>query len=321
MVQQIDPAVRTGTAAFHGHDTWYRVTGELAPAGAAADRLPLVVLHGGPGAAHDYTLAMTALAGDGRAVVHYDQLGCGRSTHLPAADPASWTVELFVAELAALVEHLGLTGGFHLLGQSWGGMLGPEYVLAHPEQGVRSLTIADSPASMPLWLAGCAELRAQLPPAVAATLDAHEAAGTTSSPEYLAAVDVFNARHVCRLDPWPAEVTATFAQIDADPTVYHAMNGPNEFHVIGSLREWSVVERLGGVGVPTLVVAGAHDEAVPAAWAPFVERIPDVRSHVFPASSHMPHVEEPQAFTAVVGDFLRRHDASPATPATESETP
>ncbi|GAB2930407.1 proline iminopeptidase-family hydrolase [Rhodococcus aerolatus] len=304
MQQRTEPPVRTGEMAFRGHRTWYRVTGDL----EAPGRLPVVVLHGGPGAAHDYTLAMTSLAGDGRAVVHHDQLGCGRSTHLPDADPASWTPELFVAELAALVEHLGLGGGFHLLGQSWGGMLAPEYVLAHPGQGVRSLTICDSPASMPLWLAGCAELRAGLPADVAATLDRHEADGTTEHPDYLAAVAVFNARHVCRLDPWPDEVVASFAQIDEDPTVYHAMNGPNEFHVIGSLRDWSVVDRLGGIGVPTLVVAGAHDEATPSAWAPFVERVPDVRSHVFPRSSHMPHVEEPAAFTSVVGSFLRDHD-------------
>jgi pimeloyl-ACP methyl ester carboxylesterase len=59
----------------------------------------VMILHGGPGAAHDYTLAMTSLADDGRAVVHYDQLGCGRSTHLPDADPSFWTVDLFVAEL------------------------------------------------------------------------------------------------------------------------------------------------------------------------------------------------------------------------------
>ena len=82
---------RTGTVEFDGHRTWYRVTGELDP---RSPRAPLLVVHGGPGAAHDYCLAMTSLAGDDRAVVHYDQLGCGRSTHLPDADPAYWTVGL-----------------------------------------------------------------------------------------------------------------------------------------------------------------------------------------------------------------------------------
>lgn len=294
----------TGEMPFRGERTWYRVTGDL----AGSDRPPLVVLHGGPGAAHDYTLAMANLAAAGdRAVVHYDQLGCGRSSHLPDVDPASWTVALFVEELAALVDHLGIADDFHLLGQSWGGMLGPEYVLAHPG-GVRTLTICDSPASMRLWLEGAAELRAQLPPQTQAALDEHEAAGTIDDPAYLAATEVFYARHVCRVVPNPPEVAASFAQIDAEPTVYHAMNGPTEFHVIGSMKDWSVVERLDGIRVPTLVVAGAHDEATPATWRPFVERIPDVRSHVFPESSHMPHVEEHDAFLEVVGGFLAEHD-------------
>ena len=106
----------------------------------------------------------------------------------------------------------------------------------------------------------------------------------------------------------PQEVVDSFAQIDAEPTVYHTMNGPSEFHVIGSLKDWSVVDRLAGVGVPTLVVAGRHDEATPEVWAPFVERIPDVASHVFAESSHLPHVEEPEEFRRVVGGYLREHD-------------
>lgn len=294
----------TGVLDFEGNHTWYRVTGSLEPSPAPA---PLVVLHGGPGAAHDYTLAMRSLATGGRAVVHYDQLGCGRSTHLPDVNPDFWTVDLFVRELRNLVERLGIAGRFHLLGQSWGGMLGPEVVLSD-DSGICSLTICDSPASMPLWLEAARDLRSQLEPEVQEALTRHEAAGTTDSAAYKKAVDVFYARHVCRVDPVPAEVTASFDQIDAEPTVYHTMNGPSEFHVVGSLKDWTVVDRLDQIRVPTLVVAGAYDEATPLTWAPFVERIPDVRSHVFPASSHMPHVEEPEAFTAVVGDFLAAHD-------------
>lgn len=299
-----EPPVTTGHVEFEGHRTWYRVTGRLDP---DAEQAPLVVLHGGPGAAHDYTLRIADLAHDGRAVVHYDQLGCGRSTHLPDADPGFWTVDLFVRELRAVVEALGIGSRFHLLGQSWGGMLGPEVVLAD-DAGIASLTICDSPASMPLWLAAANELRAQMPAEVQRTLTEHEEAGTTDSAEYHAAVDVFYARHVCRVQPMPQEVVDSFAQIDAEPTVYHTMNGPSEFHVIGSLKEWSVVDRLGGIDVPTLVVAGRYDEATPEVWAPFVERIPDVRSHVFAESSHMPHVEEPEEFRRVVGAFLRDHD-------------
>lgn len=296
------PPTSEGTVDVAGGQTCYRVTGEIRPGGPA----PLVVLHGGPGIAHNYCLMMANLAADGRAVVHYDQLGCGGSTHLPDAPADFWTPELFVGELRAVVEALGIADRFHLLGQSWGGMLAPEVVLAD-SSGIASMTLCDSPASMELWLRAAKELREQLPEQTQAALLRHEQAGTTDSAEYAEAMQVFYDRHVCRV-PMPPEVVDSFAQLDADPTVYHTMNGPSEFHVVGSLRSWSVVDRLDGIGVPTLVVAGAHDEAQPLVWEPFVERIPDVRSHVFAHSSHMPHVEEPAEFLRVVGDFLRSHD-------------
>jgi L-proline amide hydrolase len=305
-VYTIPEPTTVGEMPFRGHSTWYRVTGDL----EGRTRPPLVVLHGGPGAAHDYCLSMANLAATtGRAVVHYDQLGCGRSSHLPDADPSMWTVELFVEELAALVDHLGIADDFHLLGQSWGGMLGPEYVLAHPE-GVRTLSICDSPASMALWLEAAATLREQLPAEVQQALLTHEEAGTTDDPEYAAAMEAFYDRHVCRVVPNPPEVTASFAQIEAEPTVYHTMNGPSEFHVVGSMKDWTIIDRLPGITTPTLVVSGAYDEAMPLVWEPFVERIAGARSHVFPASSHMPHVEEPEAFLEVVGGFLTEHDPS-----------
>ena len=103
-------------------------------------------------------------------------------------------------------------------------------------------------------------------------LSRHEEAGTTDSPEYLAAMQVFYDRHVCRVTPNPPEVLDSFAQLAQDPTVYHTMNGPSEFHVVGSLKDWSVVDRVGDIAVPTLVVAGAHDEAMPSVWEPFVKR-------------------------------------------------
>lgn len=296
-------SVTTGEAPFGEYRTWYRITGDL----AASDKPPLVVLHGGPGAAHNYALAMADLARDGRAVIHYDQVGCGNSTHLPDADPATWTVRLFVDELANLLAHLGIGDDFHLLGQSWGGMLAPEYVLAHPD-GVRSLTLCDSPASMTLWLEAANGLRTWLPADVQATLLRHEEQGSTDSPAYAEAMQVFYDRHVCRVVPNPPEVAATFAQLDEDPTVYHTMNGPSEFHVVGSLKDWSIVDRVHAITVPTLVIAGAYDEATPATWQPFLDGIDGARSHVFAESSHMPHVEEPEAFLDVVGAFLHETD-------------
>jgi L-proline amide hydrolase len=300
-------ADREGTVPFGQYTTWYRITGELRP-----DRTPLVTLHGGPGCTHDYLLTIADVAGmTGRAVIHYDQVGSGRSTHLQEKDAGFWTVELFLAELDNLLAGLGVQDGYHLLGQSWGGMLAAEHAVRRPA-GLRSLTVADSPASMELWVAEANRLRALLPPEVQATLVAHEAAGTYDHPDYLKAVQVFYDRHVCRVVPNPPEVTATFAALDADPTVYRTMNGPTEFHVVGSLRRWSIIDRLDRITVPTLLVSGAYDEATRACVPPFSDAIPDVRWHILPESSHMPHVEERATFMSLLVSFLSGVDAQVA---------
>jgi L-proline amide hydrolase len=289
-----------GVVAFREWQTWYRVTGDL-----GAGKPPLIVVHGGPGCTHDYVDSLKHLAGTGRAVIHYDQLGSGRSTHLPDKGTDFWTVKLFIDELNALVAHLGLTA-FHLFGQSWGGMLGAEYAITRPP-GLRALVIANSPADMRTWVAEANRLRAALPPDVQTALTVHEAAGTTDSAEYEQAVAVFYARHVCRLDPMPPEVLRTFAALAADPTVYHIMNGPSEFHVIGTLKDWSVTDRLGAIDVPTLLISGRYDEATIACVTPYLTGIGDVRWHVFGDSSHMPHVEQQDECLELVAGFLDHH--------------
>jgi L-proline amide hydrolase len=297
--------VPEGFADFNGWQTWYRVEGELSPGGPA----PLVTLHGGPGATHDYLLSLADLADNGRAVVFYDQLGNGKSTHLPErmGDGGFWTPELFVRELQNLVEHLGIADRHHVLGQSWGGFLAQEYALTQP-RGLRSLTLANTAASFPDFLAEANRLRAELPPEVEATLRRHEAAGTTGDPEYEDACMVFYKRHLCRLDEWPEEVTRAFDEIGKDPTVYHTMNGPSEFHVIGSLKDWQAKDRLGRIGVPTLVISGRYDEATPALQETLGEGIPDTEQVILAESSHMPFWEERDAFMAAVSDWLTRHD-------------
>jgi len=295
---------REGTVPFElggeTFETWFRITGD-------GDGVPLIVLHGGPGAAHDYLVALADLARTGRPVVHYDQLGNGRSTHLPGRGADFWTVELFVRELHNLVDALGARDRHHVLGQSWGGFLAQEYALTRPD-GLRSLVLADTAASFPDFVAEANRLRADLPPGVDDTLRRHEEAGTTGDPEYAEACMVFYSRHVCRLDPWPAEVMEGFGWIEKDPTVYHTMNGPSEFHVVGSIKDWQSKDRLGEIDVPCLLVSGRHDEATPALQQALLAGLPYAEWVVFEDSSHMPHVEERDRYMQVVGDWLRERD-------------
>jgi L-proline amide hydrolase len=161
---------------------------------------------------------------------------------------------------------------------------------------------------MTLWVAEAKKLRAAMPAEERDALDRHEAAGTTDDPQYLAATAAFYARHVCRVIPNPPEVLRTNEHLLNDPTVYHAMNGPNEFFVIGTLRDWTVVDEVQRISVPTLLASGRYDEATPATVQPYFDAIPDVRWEIFEASSHMPFVEEPERYLEVVGAFLSQFD-------------
>ena len=302
--------MREGNAPFRLNgdiaETWYRIDGDLRPGDPDAPA-PLVTLHGGPGATHDYLLALVDLAQDGRAVVFYDQIGNGRSSHYPERGADFWTVDLFVRELHNLVDELGIADRHHVLGSSWGGFLGQEYALTHPP-GLKSLVLTDTAASFPDFVAEANRLRAELPPEVEATLKRHEEAGTTDDPEYEEACMVFYRRHVCRLDPWPQELIDAFAWIEKDPTVYHTMNGPSEFHVIGSIKDWQSKDRLGDIDVPTLLTSGRYDEATPALQETLRDGIPNSEWVLFEESSHTPFVEERDRYRQVLGDWLAAHD-------------
>ncbi|AZC22494.1 proline iminopeptidase-family hydrolase [Pseudomonas sessilinigenes] len=291
-------ATREGFAPFGPYQTWYRITGDL-----DSGHTPLVVIHGGPGCTHDYLDAFKDIASSGRPVIHYDQLGNGHSTHLPEKDPAFWNLQLFLEELDNLLDHLRISNDYTLLGQSWGGMLASAHAARQPA-GLRALIVANSPADMRTWVEEANRLRQLLPEDVQQTLLEHERVGHYGAAEYLAASRVFYDRHVCRISPWPDEVARTFAQVDADPTVYHAMTGPNEFHIIGNTRDLSIVDGLHRIKVPTLLISGRHDEATPTVVKPFLDHVPDIRWALFEASSHMPHIEERMACMGTVVKFL-----------------
>jgi L-proline amide hydrolase len=288
---------------WDGHETWYRVVGDLHP---SSGMTPVVICHGGPGAAHDYLEPIAELSRFGRGCVLYDQVGCGRSQHLPDAPTDFWTPQLFKDELTALVRHLEIDDRYAVIGQSWGGMLAMELALDHPP-GLRAIVVADSPASMPLWISEANRLRADLPPDVQETLTRHEEAGTTDDAEYEQAELVYYDRHVCRV-PWPDCLQRSFASIREDPTVYHTMNGPSEFHCIGSLKTWDITERLSEITTPTLLVSGRHDEATPLIVGTIHERIPGAEWAILEESSHVPHIEEPEAFLDRVEQFLTTID-------------
>lgn len=291
-----------GFIPFEAGETYFKIFGDL-----DSTRIPLVVAHGGPGFSHDYVLDIADISLNGRPVIFYDQIGGGRSTHLADREDQYWTVELFLRELETVLGHFGISREYFLLGQSWGGMLAAEHAILRPD-GLRGLIISNSPASMELWASEASRLRQQLPLEVQEQLNRHEMTGDYFNPEYLAATARYYDEHVIRVHPMPDHVQRSFAFVEADNTVYMTMNGPNEFECIGTLRGWSVVNRLDSIAAPTMLISGRHDEATPECVRPFFEGIDGAIWEIFEDSSHMPFVEEKDHFIATVQEFLNRID-------------
>ena len=225
-----EPPITEGEVEYHvpglsaPSKTWYKIVGNLREAG---NRTPLIILHGGPGANHDYLLPFADLAEEySIPCIFYDQIGNGKSTHLRErnGDREFWTMELFRQELDNLIDHLDIRkgNGFDILGHSWGGMLGSYYATLQPK-GLRRLVIANSPASMEVWVQGIAELLNKLPPDIAKTIRECEEKKDFESKAYTDAIDVVYKRHLCRVDPWPREVHVALEALTGDPTVYGTM--------------------------------------------------------------------------------------------------
>ncbi|KAF8055311.1 proline iminopeptidase [Lyophyllum atratum] len=272
------------------YQTWYRLSGRIGD----GRNPPLIVAHGGPGLSHDYLLPLSDLAVD-RAVILYDQLGSSRSTHLKDKPQSFWTIDLFLDELDNLLHHFDIHNKFDLLGHSWGGILGLEYEVRR-HTGLQHLIVTNSLASMALWNEANAKLMAAFPK------DTQEALqkGFADRIAYRAALSAFYDVHGCVVKPTPKEFGHSLDQVfgaDGDPTVPVAMFS-------GELKEWSIIDRLGSVHVPILVINGRADISMDFVVEPLVTGIKDAKWVTFEKSSHTPMWEEREKYMQVVTEFL-----------------
>ncbi len=293
MMPEFSGASKDGYASVLGFKLYYRIFGEPGEAGT------VLCLHGGPGVPHGYLAPLVDLTRYGYRVVLFDQLGVGRSD-LPS-DPALFTLAHNVEEVEAIRGSLEL-GRVHLMGSSYGGLLALAYAAKY-QQHLRSLVISGGLASMPLTIAEMNRLRSELPSDTRSILAEHEALGEFENPEYLRAVDEFCRRHVCRLPVWPPEVVETFAQISK--AVYHYMNGPNEFTIVGTLRDVDITDQLPTIRIPCLVTVGEFDEVTPNVARGIQQHIAGARLVIFPNASHLHFWEARDRYIETVVDFLR----------------
>jgi proline-specific peptidase len=242
------------------------------------------------------------LAAKGREIIYYDQIGCGNS---PGPDDADfYSIELFEEELTNVIKGLGLKE-VHILGQSWGGMLLMDYMITKKPQGIKSIIISSSPASVPQFEGEINRLVSWLPPDAKVAIEKGMKEEKYDAPDFLAASDLYYSRHVMNLDPLPDFVSYSF---ERHSNVYVIMQGYTEFMFIGKLKGWDVTDRLHEIAVPTLLVSGVSDEVTPFLVKQEYDRIPKAEWHLLPGT-HLIHVEERDVYNRLVEDFLNRQEA------------
>lgn len=283
--------------------TWYRITTPTTP---DPPRIPLIIIHGGPGMTHQYLTPHTDLTEKyGIPVILYDQIGCGFSTHLQekAMDRKFWVEELFIKELENLISHLKLTE-YDVLGSSWGGMFGSRFASRQPA-GLRRLILANSPGDMIERYKSAAEYRKELPLEEQAILKKHEDADTEDSDECNTAFQTFVRRHICNIYPFPPELQASMEYGNGkDNTTVRAMEGKRKWRIEGAKKDWNMIGEAKKINVPTLLVYGNKEIASDAAMKVYWREIPKVKWVKLMGSTHTPHLEERERYMEIVGEFL-----------------
>ena len=180
-----------------------------------------------------------------------------------------------------------------------------DYMLTQPT-GVESLVLSGPALSVPRYMADVKGLLAALPKDVQDTIARHEAAGTTDSPEYQQATQVFYKRHLSRLDPWPPKLEKTFADFGTE--VYSTVQGPSEFTVTGWIKDYDRTSRLGELHLPVLFTAGRYDKVTPAQAEYYAGLVSDGQLTIFEQSAHMTMLDETDRYIDVVRTFLASVD-------------
>lgn len=263
----------------------------------------MLTLHGGPGMPHDYLAPLSRHGSDDLTVYLYDQFGVGRSDAPAPGDFDRYTVAHYREEVEAIRQNLD-ADTVHLYGQSWGGMLALEYVLAYPEN-VASLILANTLSHSATAYKSMRSVLDNLPEETRETIGEYEARREYGHPEYERALDEAYRKHVCRCDEYPRPVRQTFEHINMN--LYGLMWGPNEYVLLDEarLREWDVRNQLSEIKVPTLVITGTYDEISPEIAGNIAQQVSNAELVEFEESSHMPFWEQPEAHYERVKSFLQ----------------
>jgi proline iminopeptidase len=273
--------------------------------------IKVLLLHGGPGATHEYLEAFDSfLPGAGIEYYYYDQLGSAYSDQPDA--PELWEIPRFVDEVEQVRVALGLNAdNFYLYGQSWGGILAIEYALAH-QDNLKGLIVSNMMASIPAYNEYAQNvLMASMDPAILSEIQALEAAEDYDNPRYMELLVTHHyVDHVLRLPPdeWPDPVNRAFAAIN--PDIYIPLQGPSELGASGKLVDWDRTAELAEILTPTLVIGAEHDTMDPDHMEWMAGAFPNGTYLYCPDGSHMAMYDDQETYFEGLIEFLRAVDST-----------
>ncbi|KRM11411.1 proline iminopeptidase [Paucilactobacillus suebicus] len=288
--------IQEGYMPFKGYKTYYRIVGEK------SDKVPLLLIHGGPGSSHNYFELLDDYATD-RQLIMYDQVGCGKSS-LPK-DESVYVKETWAEELIALRKYLHLDQ-VHMLGQSWGGMLEMLYLTQYDQTGVKSVMIDGSPASIKLWTQEQHRLISYLSYEDREAIAEAERTGNFSGPKYLAANDRYMERY-CWDDPDENSPEPLRRETNGKRASLIA-EGPNEFTENGTISDYDVTDDLHKIHVPVLVTNGTDDLCTPLIAKSVYDHIPGAKWHLFANSRHLALLDQHDEFINILDNWLKEND-------------
>lgn len=284
-------SVKEGFIKVTGGSVWFEIFG------CEKNNIPLLLLQGGPGISHDSLECFKELKGE-RPVIFYDQLGCGNSER--PNDTSLWTVERFVEEVSQVIDALGINS-LHIFGISWGSMLAAAYILKY-NQKVVSCILAGPYLSSPIFIEDARYYVSQLPEKYRDIIEKCEENGDFDNKEYEEATSYFYRQHVRRLDTPPDCVLRGRTKFGAE--VYNYMWGPSEFTATGTLKDFSLVDRLHEIKVPVLLVSGRYDEVRSQTVEFYNSKLPNAEMKIVEDASHCIYNEKPQEFINIITKFI-----------------
>ncbi|HUM05961.1 MAG TPA: proline iminopeptidase-family hydrolase [Terriglobales bacterium] len=286
----------------HGAMIYYKVVG----------RGPtLMIVHGGPGASHDYFLPYLLPLMRTNRLVFIDERGSGRSSKFE--DTKQYTVANMVGDIEAVRQTLHL-GKISLLGHSFGGVLVQAYAFKY-QKNLSHLILGSTFASTKELNEALARMKAAMDPKDRERVNGLETAGLFGKgeqwergryPEEYARLAwgkgyfpfIYQARPDPNDDPVSSNTSTAW-------DVYREMWGSHgEFVVDGNLSEVEYVGKLSQIKVPTLIIVGDHDESDPKMSQEMHEKIAGSKLVILPQSGHMTFVDQPEIFLKAIRDFV-----------------